>query len=105
MKEVISLSKLQKDLISAAYECLKPNGVLVYSTCTLDPAENEEVVDFLLNSTNAEVCEIKEKIKARKGLRKYNGKKFCNEIKKCLRIHPQDLDTEGFFVAKIKKPG
>jgi len=35
----------------------------------------------------------------------FEGKAFNSEIKKCLRIWPQDNDTEGFFVAKIRKNG
>lgn len=102
-KEVVGISKLQKSLIIAAYLALKPGGVLVYSTCTLDPIENEEVVDYLLSNTNAELEEIKLSIKSHKAILEFDGKEYTSEIGKCLRIHPQDNDTEGFFVAKIVK--
>ncbi len=96
-------SKLQKELILAAYKTLKTDGILVYSTCTIDPEENEEVVDFLLRNTNAELEDIKLKIRRRKPILKYKDKEYDSSIKKCLRIHPQDNDTEAFFVAKIIK--
>ncbi len=96
-------SKLQKELILAAYKALKPGGILVYSTCTTEPEENEEVIDFLLRETNAEILDIKLPIKRRNPILKYKDKSYDNSIKKCLRIHPQDNDTEAFFVAKIIK--
>ncbi len=103
LKEGYSLSKLQKELLMAAYKAVKPGGVLVYSTCTLDPIENEEVVDYLLRNTNAELENIRLPIKRRRPFTKFNEKEYLGEVRKCLRIHPQDNDTEGFFVAKIVK--
>lgn len=102
-KDVLGYSKLQKSLILAAYTALKPGGVLVYSTCTLDPLENEEVVDYLLSNTDAEVERIGINVKSHKPILEFDGKEYNEEIKKCLRIHPQDNDSEGFFVAKIVK--
>ncbi|MCW1296358.1 MAG: RsmB/NOP family class I SAM-dependent RNA methyltransferase [Candidatus Parvarchaeota archaeon] len=97
-------SKLQKKLIESGFNCLNKNGTLVYSTCTLAPEENEEVVDYLLNRyENASVERINLKIKSRPGIEEWENKKYNDEVKKCMRIYPQDNDTEGFFVAKIKK--
>jgi NOL1/NOP2/sun family putative RNA methylase len=99
------LSKTQKRLITTAFENLKPNGVLVYSTCTMEPEENEEVIDFLLNRfSNAAIEEINLKgLKRSKPILNFEGKRYNNCINKALRIWPQDNDTEGFFVAKIRK--
>jgi NOL1/NOP2/sun family putative RNA methylase len=103
MRDVVALSRLQKQLIRAAYRTLKPGGILVYSTCTLDPMENEEVVDSLLSTTDATLEEIKIPVKGREPFTEFEGEKYDSEVKKCLRIHPQDNNTEGFFVAKILK--
>lgn len=103
IKLSLDLAKLQKELILSAYKALKPGGVLVYSTCTLEPLENETVVDFLLRNTNAEIEKIDLPIKALKGFKEFEGQKFLGEVEKCIRIHPQMNDTEGFFVAKIRK--
>jgi NOL1/NOP2/sun family putative RNA methylase len=97
------LSQLQKEMVLASYKAVKPGGIMVYSTCTLDPAENEEVVDYLVSKTNARVDEINLPIRRTKPFTEFGGKKFDSQVKKCLRIHPQDNDTEGFFVAKIVK--
>ncbi|MBU2561571.1 MAG: RsmB/NOP family class I SAM-dependent RNA methyltransferase [Nanoarchaeota archaeon] len=98
------LAKTQKSLIKAGFNVLKPGGTLVYSTCTLEPEEDEGVVDFLLKEfPDAKVEEIKLDIKRSPAVTDFEGRKYSDEIKKCLRIWPQDNDTEGFFVAKIRK--
>ena len=102
--EVKRLSKLQKGLILAGFRALKEGGVLVYSTCTLDPAENEAVVDFLLRETDAEIEDVRLPLRRHQPFLKFEGEEFSRELRKCLRIHPQDNDTEGFFIAKIRKP-
>jgi len=104
LKDVISLSRLQKELIMAGYQALKPGGILVYATCTLDPLENEEVINHLIMNTDAEIINIDLPVKRTKPILKFEDKEYDEEIKKCLRIHPQDNDTEGFFIAKIMKP-
>ena len=98
------LSITQKQLIETGFNLLKKDGILVYSTCSLEPEENEEVVDFLLKKyDNAKIEEIKLKLKRSPAILEFESKKYDEEIRKCLRLWPQDNDTEGFFVAKIKK--
>lgn len=89
------LSNLQKELLIHAFNLLNKGGILVYSTCSLDPEEDEEVVRYLLENSDAKLLKIK-------GFKsKVNSED--KEIKKCIKIWPQFYDTEGFFVAKIKK--
>jgi len=98
------LSGIQKNLIEAAFSALKPGGVMVYSTCTMEPEEDEAVVDFLLSKhKDASLMEIELPIKRSPAVMEFEGQFFSHEIRKCLRIWPQDNDTEGFFVAKIRK--
>ncbi|MBI2207906.1 NOL1/NOP2/sun family putative RNA methylase [Candidatus Woesearchaeota archaeon] len=99
------LSITQKQLLETAFNILKNNGTLVYSTCSLEPEENEAVVDFLLNKyENAEIEPIELKnVKKSEPILNFENKEYNKNIKNCLRIWPQDNDTEGFFVAKIKK--
>ena len=104
LRECYGLSKLQKGLLMAAYKAVKPGGIVVYSTCTLEPAENEEVVDYLLRNTNAEIEDINIPVNRTKPFTEFDGKEYVEEVRKCLRIHPQDNDTEAFFVAKFRKP-
>jgi len=101
--KIKKFANVQKKLILNAYDNLKGNGTLVYSTCSLEPEENEEVVDFLLKNRKCKLEDIKIDIKKSKPILKFNNKKYSPEIKKCLRLWPQNNDTEGFFVVKIKK--
>ncbi|MCS7129809.1 MAG: NOL1/NOP2/sun family putative RNA methylase [Archaeoglobaceae archaeon] len=103
LKMSLHLSKLQKELLMTGYKCLKPGGILIYSTCTLEPLENEEVIDYLLRNTEANLEKIELPINAIGGFTKFEENSYLEEVKKCLRIHPQMNDTEGFFVAKITK--
>lgn len=97
------LSRIQKKLIASALGILKYQGTLVYSTCTYEPGENEEIIQFALNNFPVELKEFELPLKTREGLASWKNKIFSQEIKKCKRIYPQDNDTEGFFVAKLRK--
>jgi len=98
------LHSQQKQLLETAFQILKEKGTIVYSTCSLEPEEDEAVIsEFLENHKNAELQEIKLDIKRSEPITEFEGNSYSEEVKKCLRIWPQDNDTEGFFVAKIKK--
>lgn len=99
------LSKLQKSLILSAFDSLKDGGILVYSTCSMEPEENEEVVNYLLEKReNAKIEKIKiDNLNYSEPFLEYNGKKFFDDIKYTIRLWPWDNDTEGFYIAKIKK--
>ncbi|WP_457562634.1 RsmB/NOP family class I SAM-dependent RNA methyltransferase [Caminibacter pacificus] len=104
LKRVRRFSKLQKELIISAFECLKPGGEMIYATCTFSPEENEEVIDFLLNRyDNAEVVKVDLPIdNIQEGMTKWEDKEYNPEVRKCIRILPKDAYS-GFFFTKIKK--
>ncbi len=97
--------RLQKGLIVAGFRALKPGGKMVYSTCTIAPEENEEVVTYLLaRCSDAETCEIElEGFSMRDALPEWKGIWFPDQVARCRRILPQDNDTEAFFLASISK--
>ncbi len=97
------LVSMQKKLILSAWECLKPGGTMVYSTCSNEPEENEGVVSFLLEQPDAKMVSIELPLKRGAPIMEFEGKTFNPEVKHCLRLWPQDNDTEGFFVACIRK--
>ena len=103
-KRVKRFSKLQKELVTSAFEALKPGGEMIYATCTFSPEENEEVIDFLLNKyQNAEVLEVDLPIdNIQEGITHWEDKEYNKEVKKCVRILPKDAYS-GFFFTKIKK--
>lgn len=99
------LSNIQKQLAGNAVKCLKIGGEMVYSTCTYAPEENEEVVSYLLENFQLEIQQINLPLKTRSGITEWKRKKYNENVKHCIRIFPQDNDTEGFFIAKFKKTG
>lgn len=98
------LSSYQKVLLASAIKCLNNDGILVYSTCSMEPEENEENVDFAVKKLGLSVEKVKVKgLKYREGLVEWNGKKFDESITNAIRIFPQDNLTEGFFVCRLRK--
>lgn len=104
-KMIQKFSRRQKLLAEKALEILNTGGEMIYSTCTHAPEENEEVVQHLIDNFNIQVMPIKLALKTRPGISKWKDKKFSPEIKNCARIYPQDNNTEGFFICKLKKLG
>ena len=105
IQSVKNLSNIQKALFASAIDILKVGGEIVYSTCTHSPEENEEVIDFILKKFEGKlkVETIKLPVKCRDGVSKWDNKKYNKDVEKSCRIYPQDNDTEGFFVSKLKK--
>lgn len=98
------MANQQKKLLAAAFDNLKPGGTAVYSTCTLEPEEDEGVVSWLLGKyPDAKLEEIRLDLKRSGPVLEFGKEKYNPEVRKCLRIWPMDNDSEGFFVAKIKK--
>lgn len=94
----------QKQLISAAFQNLNPGGTLVYSTCSLEPVEDENVVTYLLEKhPDAQLENIRLQVKRGSVAQEFDRMKFHRNINRCLKLWPQDNDTQGFFVAKIRK--
>lgn len=102
IKVVDKLSREQKKLIANAIKCLKVGGTLVYSTCTHSPEENEEIVDFALKNFPVSVEKVQLPLKCRPGVTQWEGAEYSSEMTKTCRIYPQDNNSEGFFVSKIK---
>jgi tRNA (cytosine49-C5)-methyltransferase len=98
------LAAMQRLLIRSAYAVLRPGGTLVYSTCSVEPEENEAVVDFLLKEEKgAQLLDIKLPLNRSSAVQEFERQRYSEEVSKCLRLWPQDNDTEGFFVAKVQK--
>ncbi len=102
--EVKRLSNKQGQLLSSAIKSVKPGGVIVYSTCTLTVEENEMLIDSILKNFPVELEEIKYKRENfDEGITSYDGIKFDSSLRKAIRIYPFKSNTEGFFIAKLRK--
>ncbi len=98
--EIKKLTNIQKNLFNAGYEVLKKGGVIVYSTCSVLPEENEFIVDFILKNYNIEILDIKYGDDAFVDI---YGKKLDKRVKKAKRFYPKKYKTQGFFIAKFMK--
>ena len=97
--QVEKLVNLQKRLFESAIKALKSGGEMVYSTCTLNKKENEEILNWAIEKFKIELLDIDIKINdSIKGF----SKGYNEQIKKAVRILP-NIYQEGFFVAKILK--
>jgi 16S rRNA (cytosine1407-C5)-methyltransferase len=95
----------QRALLRSAVSATKPGGVIVYSTCTLSPDENEGVVDWLLKKegTAIEVEAISVPgLPVTQPITHWKHKVFASAIAKTVRILPSST-MEGFYVAKLRK--
>jgi len=92
-------ARLQKDILKQAIVVLAENGEIVYSTCSLEPEENELNIDWALRNLDLQVEEID--CYGQKGLTDVFGNLLDKSIEKCKRIWPRD--TQGFFVCKLKR--
>jgi len=90
----------QDKLIQAAAMMVKSGGILVYSTCSFAPEENEIVVDRLLQKLgNVAVEPLKY---GSSGLTRFGDMKFDNQLMNTRRLYPHVHDTTGFFIAKLR---
>lgn len=107
LKNIERMAWIQKALLVSGFQALKPGGVLIYSTCTVAPEENEGVVDYLLKKQPAaDLLDIElPGFRVRRGLRTWDGQIFDVRVEKCSRILPQDNDTAPFFFCRITKQG
>ena len=94
--------RLQKELLKSGLMCLKKDGILVYSTCSMEPEENELAINWLLGKYDSIKLEKIDTI----GIPAYTeifGQQLSPEISKCRRIWPHKTGTQPFFMAKIRK--
>jgi NOL1/NOP2/fmu family ribosome biogenesis protein len=106
-------SKLQKEIIISAAKMLKPGGMMLYSTCTFSPEENEGTIAYLLEECpDIHVVEALPNMEERNRLGiSFDGfdkgkPEWVNgpdELKHCIRLWPHKIDGEGHFIALLHK--
>lgn len=97
----------QAEILEEAAKMLKAGGVMVYSTCTFNPSENEECISRFIEA-HPEFC-IEESDVA--SVLSPGRKEFCKNvspaagIEKSMRLWPHIIDGEGHFVVRLRKSG
>lgn len=87
----------QREIVSNLWPAVKPGGFLVYSTCTFNRRENEEMVEHIINEYGGESVELE--VDEKWGI----GKGIDTEAH-CYRFVPGKTRGEGLFVSVIRKP-
>ncbi len=96
-----SNSLVQRRLIGKAIDLLEKGGVLLYSTCSLESEENELNVAWMLENYDIELQEID--APGSPGVTSIFLDELDESIKKCRRLWPNDVGSQGFFMAKAVK--
>lgn len=94
-EKVLKNAAIQKDLILMAYSMLKEGGTMAYSTCSYSFEEDEEVIEYLLNNTDAELVNICDQ----------PGYFRSPKYKETIHLFPSHFEGEGHYIALIHKPG
>ena len=88
----------QREILTDVWPALRPGGLLIYSTCTYNRQENEEMADFIVNELGATSLEVP--IEPDWNIHPAIGSD-CD----CYRFMPHRVDGEGLFMAAFRKQG
>ena len=91
-----NLPKIQRQIIDAILPLLKPGGTLVYSTCTIDPSENETQADYILSKGLVWDETLK-------GRLPQSVRPMMESDRAELKLLPTTFGTDGFYIAAFKK--
>ncbi|MEN3026109.1 MAG: RsmB/NOP family class I SAM-dependent RNA methyltransferase [Chlorobiota bacterium] len=94
---------VQRALLRHALRLVKPGGVVVYSTCTFAPEENELVLDAVLGDYGVIEPYSIPGLQAMPGITQWEGKRLRSDLVHACRYWPHLNDTGGFFVARIRR--
>ncbi len=105
-KELDELVFRQQRLLESAVLAARPGGQIVYSTCTLNPAENEGVVDSILKKYGSilQVNDVSSALPAgAQGLTRAETRPFNPQLIRTARLWPHIFQTAGFYAARLTK--
>ena len=101
--KIRELAILQKKILENAARYVKKGGRLIYSTCTMTKAENEENFTFISEFKGFSAVDFSDKIRGYVDRYK-DGERLVNEAKKgFIRLFPGELGTDGFFISEFMR--
>ncbi len=96
-KDIEGITALQRKLLQSVSTAVKPGGVLVYSTCTILPEENEEIIRFFLEDNSDFMAD---------DIKPFLPPVLAVNAGHCtLQLYPNRDGTDGFFMARIRRKG
>lgn len=90
-----ALRDLQRQILSVVWQYVKPGGILMYSTCTVTPEENEENALWFAQNFDFELVSLKEAVP--------EGLKASVNERGFLQLYPGIHSCDGFFLAKFQR--
>ena len=88
------LVRLQQQILDVVWQYVKPGGVLIYSTCTINPDENDHMVEWILEHYPFEL----------ESLAPFLPEVLLEEGKDgMLQLFPGIHETDGFFLARLRR--
>jgi len=109
LEDLLRQTERQRAILCAALRAIRPGGRVVYSTCSLEPEENEQVVGAVLaDAPNARPLPLGPRIEAllTEGILTPSGAErlsCCLTPQGALRLLPGAFHTDGFFIAAMEK--
>jgi 16S rRNA C967 or C1407 C5-methylase (RsmB/RsmF family) len=104
LEDLQSAAQYQRKFVDNAVQLLKPGGVLLYSTCTINPLENEGMVRYILDKNDDEIGLELLDVGVDLGCRGLVGHELLSETEhRLVRRFDPTKDTMGFFIAKFQK--
>ncbi len=97
------LPAIQKGLITKGFDLLRSGGIMVYSTCTLNVEENEEVVHYLLQKRRAKLTPWDPPVPWSPGITRFKEKEYDKGVGLARRFYPHKIHSVGFFLARVVK--
>lgn len=94
-EQLTELANLQRTMLANAARYVKPGGLLLYSTCTVNPAENKENAEWFLGHFPFDPVDIRSVVP--------EGLKYSIIKENMLQLLPGDVKCDGFFIAKFRK--
>ena len=101
MNGILANSKLQKKLLEKASKLLEKDGTLIYSTCSLEPEENEENVEYAQKGLRLRSVKAEFKFPFENRPERFLKIKFMRQ--ESIRIMPNLSKSQGFFVSVLRK--
>lgn len=105
-----SIEKLQKEIIRNSWQYVKPGGILLYSTCTIRREENEDMCRWICQELPFEPDSLEEFLpeavwKQKQRMVSVNDKNRLSKEDCCIQLLPGCMESDGFFIARLRRKG